>query len=100
MGSDGAVVGFLSVGNRRIPTKFGSDLVSFYRVPSNSDEIRVGFRLKRIDHHSTGSHRFFTEIVGFRRNPTRIRSLQIESTGRIGSHGYCIDVRGMWTIDW
>ena len=62
------------VGNRRIPTKFGSDLVSFHRVPSNSDEIRVGFRLKRIDHHSIGADRFFTEIVGFRRGSDRFGS--------------------------
>ena len=70
IGSDGAVVGFLSVGIQlgfqRKPTKFGSDLVRFYRVPLNSDEIRVGFRLKGIRQWAVGSDRFFIEIVGFR----------------------------------
>ena len=47
IGSDGAVVGFFSVGIQRKPTKFGSDLIRFYRVPLNSDEIRRGSDRKR-----------------------------------------------------
>ncbi len=90
------------IGIRRNPMKSGSDLVEFYRAPLNSDEIRIEFwwnpdRIpmnfgsdsdwKESDKNRVGSDRFFMKDVGFRWNPTRIRSKTIGSTGRIAWPG-------------
>ncbi len=72
-------------GIHRNPIKSGSDRVRFYRVPTKSGS---DFDSKESDNNHIGPDWFFTENVGFRRKPMRIRSFPMGSVARIDSPGY------------
>jgi hypothetical protein len=91
VGSDRFVVGFRS--------GFGRDWTESNEIRIGSDLKFIGFRSiptkygsesdwKESDNNPIGSDRFFMKDVGFRWNPTRIRSFPIGSTGRIESSGW------------